>query len=141
VVDAYHRLLNDRDPDVRRSAAAAWCLWESATPSWPPAAGPESRFENPDYAFAFARIVTHYVRNNAWLEDGVLLQAAGCLAETPGVLINGRFDLKAPIVNAWELKRAWPRAELIIVDDAGHRPTDAVASELIKATDRLVTPQ
>ena len=44
----------------------------------------------------------------------------GALADIPGVLINGRFDFQAPIGNAWALKRAWPRAELWIVDDAGH---------------------
>jgi proline iminopeptidase len=139
IVDVYHRLLNDLDPRVRRTAANAWCLWESATPSWPPTAGLAKRFEDPDYALAFARIVTHYVRNNAWLEDGVLLRDASRLAATPGVLINGRFDFQAPIANAWELKRAWPRADLIIVDDAGHSPIDAVAGELIQATNRLVS--
>src|SRR5689334_6521125 len=30
VVDSYHRLLGDPDPEVRRRATTAWCLWESA---------------------------------------------------------------------------------------------------------------
>ena len=29
-------------------------------------------------------------------------------------------ELFPAIVNAWTLHRAWPRAELVIVDDAGH---------------------
>ena len=40
-------------------------------------------------------------------------------------MINGRFDFQSPIGNAWELKRAWPRAELVIVDDAGHAADNA----------------
>lgn len=137
LVGAYHRLLNDPDPGVRRGAAEAWCLWESATPSWPPTNGLAERFRDPDYALAFARIVTHYVRQNAWLEDGVLLRGAGALAEIPGILVNGRFDFQAPIANAWELKRVWPRAELVIVDDAGHGANGNLDRELVRATDRF----
>ena len=79
-----------------------------------------SRYEDPDFALAFARLVTHYVRHDDFLEDGILLRDAHLLADIPGVLVNGRFDLQAPVANAWELDRAWPQAELVIVDDAGH---------------------
>jgi len=138
VVEACHRLLFDPDPDVRRRAAEAWCLWESATPAWPPATGLAPRFRDPDYALAFARIVTHYVRHNAWLEDGALLRDAAALAGIPGVLVNGRFDLQAPIASAWTLRRAWPAAELVIVDDAGHAAdSPAIARALVRATDRF----
>jgi len=137
VVEAYHRLLHDPDATVRRRAAEAWCTWESATPAWPPTTGLAERFTDPDYALAFAHIVTHYVRHNAWLEDGSLLRDAGSLAGIPGTLVNGRFDFQAPIGNAWELKRAWPRAELVIVDDAGHAANANLTRELIRATDRF----
>jgi proline iminopeptidase len=137
IVEAYHRLLNDPDPAVCRRAAEAWCLWESATPAWPPATGLAKRFTDPAYALAFARIVTHYVRHNAWLEDGALIRGAGALAEIPGVLVNGRFDLQATLASAWELHRVWPRAELVIVDDAGHVPNADVNSALIRATNRF----
>ena len=106
MVEVYHRLLNDPDPEVCRKAAEAWCLWESATPVWPPRPGLAERFVDPEYALAFARIVTHYFRKNAWLEDGALLRGAAALAEIPGILVNGRFDFQAPLGNAWELSRA-----------------------------------
>ena len=138
IVDAYHRLLNDPDPAVRQRAAFEWCMWESATPAWPPAAGLAERFSDPTYALAFARLVTHYVRHNAWLEDGRLLHDADSLAATPGILVNGRFDFQAPIANAWELSRAWPGAELVVVDDAGHAAGNpGITQELIRATDRF----
>ncbi|MDO8614928.1 MAG: prolyl aminopeptidase [Dehalococcoidia bacterium] len=141
MVEAYHRLLHDPDPTVHRRAAEAWCLWESATPAWPPATGLAERFTDPAYALAFARIVTHYVRHNAWLEDGSLLRGAGSLAGIPGVLVNGQFDFQAPIANAWELHRVWPRAELVIVDDAGHAADNAgITQELLRATDRFAVP-
>jgi proline iminopeptidase len=137
IVEAYDRLLNRPDPMVRRRAAEAWCLWESATPAWPPRSGLAERFTNPAYALAFARIVTRYVRHNAWLEDGVLIRGAGALADIPGILVNGRFDFQAPIASAWELSSVWPRADLVLVDDAGHVPNADVTTELIRATERF----
>jgi proline iminopeptidase len=138
LVEAYCRLLNDPNPTVRQRAAEAWCRWESATPAWPPTPGLSPRFTDPTFALAFARIVTHYMSHNAWLEDGSLLRNAGALAAIPGIMVNGRFDFQAPIGNAWELKRVWPRAELAIVDDAGHAADQpGLAQALIRATDQF----
>lgn len=137
-VDAYHRLLNDPDSAVRRRAAEAWCMWESATSEWPPTTELAERFTYPAFAMAYARIVTHYVGHNAWLEDGSLLAGAASLNAIPGIMVNGRFDFQAPIGNSWELHRAWPQAELVIVDNAGHAPSGpALTHELIRAGDRF----
>lgn len=137
VVDAYHRWLNDPDPEARRRAAEEWCTWESATPDWPPKTGLAERFKDPGFALAFSRIVTHYIRHNLWLKDGILLENAGALSSIAGCLVNGRFDFQAPISNAWELKRAWPRAEMVIVDDAGHG-TPGIGRALVTSTDHFV---
>jgi proline iminopeptidase len=134
IVATYHRLLGDTDAHVRERAAEAWCLWESATPDWPPKTGLAERFRDPRYAVAFARIVTHYAKHYGWLEDGVLLRNATALVDTPGVLLNGRFDFQAPIANAWALKEAWPRAELVIVEDAGHGTSGGIDGAIVDAT-------
>jgi proline iminopeptidase len=136
VVEAVHRLLHDPDPAVREKAALAWCRWESATPAWPPTHGLSARFEDPAFRMAFARIVTHYISHDTWIEDGSLLHHAERLADIPGVIVNGRFDFQSPIAWAWELSKAWPRAKLVIVDDAGHDASNAgITRELIRATD------
>jgi proline iminopeptidase len=138
IVGAYQRLLNDPDSMIRQRAAEAWCLWESATPAWPPTTGLARRFRDPAYALAFARIVTHYVHHNAWLEDGILLSGAPLLAGIPGALVNGRFDFQAPVANAWELHRVWPQAQVVIVDNAGHAANNAdISRELVRATDQF----
>src|SRR5689334_23673151 len=112
VVGAIARMLSDRDEGVRRNAAEEWCLWESA-----PGAELAPRFRDPAYAMAFARIVTHYMSHNLFLEDGVLLREAGVLSNIDGVLINAREDRQAPLDNALALARVWPRARLVIVDE------------------------
>jgi proline iminopeptidase len=89
---------------------------------------------------AFARIVTHYVRHNAWLGDGRILRDAVRIADIRGVLVNGRFDLQAPVANAWALHRCWPRSELVIVNDAGHAADHpGIAGELTRAIARFAT--
>jgi len=140
IVDAYHRWLNDADPEARRRAAEEWCTWESATPDWPPKSGLAERFKDPAYALAFSRIVTHFIRHNVWLEDGILLEKAGAISNLDGFLVNGRFDFQAPLSNAWELKRVWPRAEMVIVDDAGHG-TPEIGRALVRATDHFVSAE
>jgi proline iminopeptidase len=78
------------------------------------------------------------VRHNGFIDDGHLLRDAQVLAGIPGVLVNGAFDFQAPIANAWHLRRVWPRAELVIVDNAGHDAGHAgITRELIRATDRF----
>ena len=140
LVAAYHRLLQDPDPAIHMKAAKDWCEWESALVSVDPDAKPDPRRLQPAFQLAFARIVTHYFHHNAWLEEGILLRQASSLAHIPGILIHGRLDLGSPLVTAWELARAWPNSELVIVSGAGHSSTDPGMSEaLIAATDRFAT--
>jgi proline iminopeptidase len=72
------------------------------------------------------------------LQDGILIENAGKISQIPGFLVNGRFDFQAPVSNAWELKRVWPRAELVIVDDAGHG-TPEIGRALVQATDHFAS--
>jgi proline iminopeptidase len=140
LVAAYHRLLQEPDPAIHMKAAKDWCAWESALVSVDSDAKPDPRRLQPAFQLTFARIVTHYFRNNAWLEDGMLLRHARLLAHIPGILVHGRLDLGSPLVTAWELAQAWPNSELVIVSSAGHSSTDPGMSEaLITATDRFAT--
>jgi proline iminopeptidase len=141
IVEAYHRMLHHPDAAIRRESALAWCSWESTTLEWPPAQALSGRFADPAFAMAYARLVIHYVRHNAWLEDGSLLKNVGQLAEIPCIMVNGRLDLQAPIGWAWELHRAWLGSRLVVVDDAEHVLTDSgITRELIRATDEFAQP-
>jgi proline iminopeptidase len=137
IVSAYCRLLDDPDPTVRQKAALSWCLWESATAGWPPSCELSARFRDPDYAMAYARLVTHYVSHDGWLGDGKLLRDIASVAHLPAILINGRFDFQAPIGNAMRLHRLLPKSQLVIVENAGHRPEAAITEALIEATEHF----
>jgi proline iminopeptidase len=140
LVDAYSRLLQDPDPAVRERAARDWCTWEDTHVATGRDHQPDPRFQDPVFRMVFARLVTHYWRHTAWLQDGALLRDAGKLAGTPGVLVHGRLDISSPPDVAWHLAQSWPDATLTIIDEAGHgtRHSDT-AEALIAATDRFAT--
>jgi proline iminopeptidase len=72
------------------------------------------------------------------MTDGQLLRDAGMLRDIPGVIVQGRYDTCTPPITAWELHRAWPRAEYIVVADAGHSFDEpGTTHHLIEATDRF----
>jgi proline iminopeptidase len=54
------------------------------------------------------------------------------------VIVQGRYDVVCPITSAWELHQSWPKAEWIVVPDAGHSISEpGICSALIEATDRF----
>jgi proline iminopeptidase len=137
LVEAYARLLEHPDPAVREQAAAVWCAWEDAVVATDSSGGPNPRYNDPHFRMAFARIVTHYFRHKAWLEDGQLLRDAGRLSGIAGVLIHGRLDISSPLETAWQLVEAWPGGELVIVEHSGHSSAEPGMTEVIvAATDR-----
>jgi len=117
---AYARLLADPDPAVRDEAARQWCAWEDTHVAVLPGHEPDPRYTDPRFRMQFARLVTHYWANAAFLPGGQLLAGAPKLTGIPGVLVTGRADVSSPPYIAWRLAQAWPDAELVIVDQAEH---------------------
>jgi proline iminopeptidase len=140
LVNAYARLLADPDPVVRERAARRWCDWEDTHIATGSNHQPDRRFEDPVFRFRFARLVTHFWRHAAWLEDGMLLRDVGKLAGIPAVLVHGRLDVSGPPDIAWRLAQAWPGCRLILVDEAVHGAGEPGMTEaLVGATDRFAT--
>jgi proline iminopeptidase len=133
---AYSRLLESPDPMVRRQAAVAWSAWEDAVLSLEPAGAPHPFSDRPPEAvMALVRICAHYFSHAAWLEEGELLANAGRLAGIPGVLVHGRLDLSGPVDTAWALAKAWPNAELFVLNDSGHKGNDSMTDLILTALD------
>lgn len=119
LVDAYAIMLADADETVRDRAAQAWCEWEDAHVSLTPGHQPNPLFDDAEFRLRFARLVTHYWRHAAFLEDQ-LIRDASRLNGIPGALIHGRFDVSGPLSTAWQLHKRWTTTRLHIVEDAGH---------------------
>jgi proline iminopeptidase len=140
LMSAYYRRLTSGDAAVRASAARAWATWEGATSFLRTNASYVAKFDNPDYAAAFARIEAHYFVNRGFMDsDDQLLRDVETIRHIPAVIVQGRYDIVCPMRSAWDLHRAWPEAELRIVPDAGHSAFEpAITQELVAATDRML---
>jgi proline iminopeptidase len=136
---AYHRRLTGRDQSEILRYARAWSQWEGGALSLLPDPSRVAKFGEETYAVAFARIECHYFVNGGFFAaDDQLLRKARHLAEIPGVIVHGRYDVVTPVKNAFDLAREWPEAELKIIADAGHATTEpGIVDELIKATNRF----
>ncbi|GGT08598.1 prolyl aminopeptidase [Nonomuraea spiralis] len=129
---AYHRRLFDPDPAVHVPAARAWAAWELSANTLLPVDPPS--LEDRELV-GFARIEAHYFTQGCFLEEGELLDVSA-IRHIPCVIVNGRYDMKTPPDAAWELHRAWPEAELRIVEDAGHGGAEpGTLHALVTATD------
>ncbi|MFT3709479.1 MAG: prolyl aminopeptidase [Archangium sp.] len=141
LVAAYYKRLTSPDAKVRSEAAKAWSMWEGRTSYLLPNESYLKHTGEDAFADAFARIECHYFVHNGWLKDDKALLATANLdrmRKIPGVIVQGRYDVVCPMESAWALHRAWPEADLRIVEDAGHAAHEpGILHELIEATDRF----
>jgi proline iminopeptidase len=137
MVNAYYARLTSEDESVRMKAARAWSMWEGSALRLLPDQQMIDEFTEPEKAIALARIECHYFVNNCFFEtDNYLLENVDRIRHIPSVIVHGRYDVVCPVMNAWDLHRAWPEAELNIIPDAGHAATEpGIADALIRATD------
>jgi proline iminopeptidase len=139
MVRAYYKLLCDPDPVVRIAAAQAWATWEGRTATLLTDADTVGHFSNPTVALALARIECHYFINQCFMRENQLLLEASRLAEIPGVIVHGRYDVICPLSQAWDLHRAWPQARLQIIEQAGHAATEpGICRALVAAADEML---
>ena len=137
LIAAYHHRLFSGDLIVETRFARAWAAWENALASFQTdgATG-----ESPaDYARAFARLENHYFINGGFLdsEDQIIARMVR-IAETPGTIVQGRYDMICPPASAWRLAAAWPKGELKLVGQAGHALSEpGISAELVDVTNRL----
>ena len=137
MIGAYYRRLTSDDESVRLEAARAWARWEASALKLIPDQSLIDEFTEADKALAVARIECHYFVNNCFFDtDNYLLEHVDRIRQIPAVIVHGRYDVVCPFMNAWDLHRAWPEADLKIIPDAGHAATErGIADALVRATD------
>jgi proline iminopeptidase len=137
LIGAYHRRLTSPDEATRLAAARTWSVWEGATSFLRVDPAFVIGHEDAAFALAFARIENHYFVNGGFFDDeNQLLRDVARIADIPGVIVHGRYDVVCPIQSAWELHKAWPKAELMISPTSGHSAFEPEnVDALVRATD------
>lgn len=139
LISAFHRRLTSDDSAVRLAAARAWAIWEGGTSYLEIPPDYADTHGDAEFALAFARIENHYFVNGGFFEvEGQLLRDAHRIAEIPGVIVHGRYDVVCPVQNAFDLHAVWPQGELRISPHSGHSMFEAEnTAALVEATDRF----
>jgi proline iminopeptidase len=134
-VKAYFRRILDPDPVVHIPAARAWHDTERALSEITPARPRLERAQlNASSLPATPFMEAHYFINDCFLRPNQLLDEAGKLADIPGIIVQGRYDLLCPPATSQALAARWPRAEIRIIEGAGHTLYDpGVRNAVMKA--------
>ncbi|MFW2542821.1 prolyl aminopeptidase [Primorskyibacter sp. 2E107] len=137
LIEAYHKRLFCGDLRIETKHAQAWSAWENALASvYSSGHGGEAPGE---YARAFARLENHYFVNKGFLEhDGWIQANVDRIADIPGDIVQGRYDMICPPQRAWDLAQAWPNADLHMIRNAGHALSEpGISAELVRIMDRI----
>jgi len=138
LVSAYHKRLTGSDELARMATAKSWSLWQARCAALQPHANIIDHFSDPHFAMSLACIESHYFSNTCFIEDNQVMDNMDKIRHIPGYIVHGRYDMVCPLQTAWELKQAWPAAELYIVRDAGHSPREpGIIDALIIATKKI----
>jgi len=138
LIEAYYSRLTSDDVEIRRAAAREWTRWEMATSRLFPDPEYLDKAEDLDFAVAFARIECHYFINAIFVEEAYILNNASKVENIPTSIVQGRYDVVCPAKSAWELHKALPKSNLVIVPDAGHSMGEvSIARELVSITDAI----
>ena len=139
LVKAYYQRLTSDDECVRKTAAQSWSRWEGAALKLIPDPMLIESFTVDQHADALARIECHYFINRCFFKtDNWLIEQVHKIRHIPAVIIHGRYDLVCPLINAWDLHKAWPEATLEIIPDAGHSSAEpGITDALLRATDHF----
>ena len=135
LVAAYHRRLFGDDPEAQLECARAWADWDRATAYLEQRPGTDSDQE----MLNLARIENHYFVNRGFFtHETQLLDGVDLIRHIPAVIVQGRYDCVCPMKTAWDLHRAWPEAEFVLNQRAGHSMFDPEnAAALVEVCDRF----
>ncbi|HVC28486.1 MAG TPA: prolyl aminopeptidase [Gammaproteobacteria bacterium] len=140
LMHAYYKRLTSDDPEIRHHAAEVWSLFEARCSTLLPSESVVEHFSEPDVAMAIARIESHYFVHDCFLAPNQIIRDAPLIREIPGVIVQGRYDVVCPASAAWQLHKAWPKALLRLIPDAGHASSEpGICSALVEATDEFAS--
>jgi proline iminopeptidase len=136
---AINALLMSDDPEVCDHAARAWCAWEDRLATLAGPVHPHPRSADPRRLLGFARLVTHYFGNHAFLADDAITGRLDRLEGIPTYLLRGRLDITSPLRSAYEVAQGIPHATLDIVEADAHAAGDETIERLVEVLDTFAT--
>jgi len=137
-ITAYHALLTSENEIERLHAAKLWSVWEGKISTLKTSPDAQSHCSEAHRALSLARIECHYFVNNCFIDEGYILENIAKIADIPGYIIHGRYDVVCKIENAFTLQQHWPNSALQVIPAAGHSGMEpATADALCRDSDEM----
>jgi len=133
--EAYYQLLMNPDPAVHFAAVEASGKFYDAIATMEPREGGNAG--NSKQRLKSERIETSIARNHRLDPDDQLLRDINKIRHIPTKIIQGRYDMICPPKIAYDLKQAFPEAQLEMVTAAHSVPCPELTKALIRATNSI----
>ena len=126
------------DEVAQRRAAKEWMAWGGQVAlgnDYQPSPKGEHVTEK---VIKQVRMELHYAKHRYFISENQILDNCGGLAEIPTVIIHGRYDLVCPMEAGYSLHQALPKADYIVLPNAGHvAQGEEMIDALVAATDNF----
>ncbi len=122
------------DVDLQEGAAQAWCAWEERLATLSGPTKRSARYTDRRFRLGFARLVTHFFGNHAFLPPEGISGRLANIGDVPAVFVRGRLDIASPLGVSWRLAQQLPRATLHVVEHEAHGGADITDDLFVQAT-------
>ena len=138
VISALHKRVFGEDENIKHTCAQAWSDWSSKVVTYTLNEVKKDEEEDINKILHEVSIELHYAKNSYFIGENQILESIGNLPDVPIIIIHGRRDLTCTLNSSWQLHKALPKSEFVIVPDAGHLAGEpAMVDALVTATDKM----
>ncbi|MCL1974817.1 MAG: prolyl aminopeptidase [Firmicutes bacterium] len=138
MMEAYFSRVMSSDENIRNEAAIRYTTWESTCCTLLPQEI-NINIEQDKYVISESILELHYFVNNMFCDsDNYILENIDTIKDIPTTIVQGRYDICCPPFSAYDLHKAMPKSQLIIVPDASHMIWEpGIQKELVKALEEF----
>ncbi len=82
----------------------------------------------------------YYIKNKFFMEENEIIKNVKKLSSIPGYIVQGRYDIICPPINAFNLSELWESSKLVLVNTAGHSSSDiGIMENMVKGLEFLTS--
>ncbi|WP_100644344.1 prolyl aminopeptidase [Alteromonas facilis] len=136
ICDRYYSIFTEADEVTQAHALQAWYSWEERLSKLVVSYTSAYAHQHFHQVKSLALLECHYLKNGCFIPENYIMDNVHCIADIPGTIIHGRYDMICKGEAAFALHNHWKNSELRFVPEAGHSTSEpAIASALRQATD------
>ncbi|MBH43839.1 MAG: prolyl aminopeptidase [Gammaproteobacteria bacterium] len=118
ILNAFYKKIHKSTKKHSNDFCLKWSNWEGACSTVEKSKTVRKSFK--DCSISLARIETHYFKNNCFIKENQIIRNIDIIKNIKCYIVHGKYDMVCPLNQAYDLKRVYKKANLYIIDNAGH---------------------